>query len=107
MDYTSNPEANQRPDETNFNRLVELYGEFTSERRNLAGISGNANRPPALSHYENAIEGLLKQSDGIGGVDQDKKYEGWNVLHRNEIGTAFEKDLGDGFTLQAHVLRVP
>jgi hypothetical protein len=27
LDYTNNPEVNQSPDESNFNFLVELYGE--------------------------------------------------------------------------------
>ena len=111
MDYTSNPQKNEQPDESNFIFLFEMYGQVpgSTPYNSNPDDSGNRNlaEPKALPKWllearHDAVLALETQFNG-----KEHRNNGWQVLHRSSVGEAHEFDLGQGYFLQIHKLLVP
>jgi hypothetical protein len=129
MDYTVHPEVNMQPATANFNFLAQLYGTVdgspvpvsnttsaalttnnavssgSGNRRNLSGryLRRGSRRVGALPpQVEAALEDidLLVDNGTVGTAEQ-----GWRLLHKSAHGEAHEIDLGNGFTIQIHLLK--
>jgi hypothetical protein len=109
LDYTRTPKNNLHPDETNYNRLVEMYGTTTARRRYLAGKGRSSNvRKPAplsskvLSTYQEAIQELEGEMMSI--KNATRSSSGWRLLKTHAGGSGYTRDLGEGYTLTVHAL---
>jgi hypothetical protein len=115
MDYTDNPEANMRPDVTNYNRLASVYGTVT--RRLMGGgksivastaVGGNEVTiprelsPNKLAKYEAAIAELEQELSK--GPEELWHGSHWRLLSTHPRGQSFSRNLGDGFGIQVNIL---
>lgn len=131
MDYTSNPENNMQPDTPNFLFLAELYGtvdgstipptgtdtvrtnaavpENEADQKNGSGknkggkerdlaVVENDSLPPAVAAALEDIDLLIE--NGLVGSERD----GWRKMNETPNGHSHEIDLGDGYTIQIHIL---
>ncbi|CAB9500978.1 expressed unknown protein [Seminavis robusta] len=121
MDYTDRPWTNTAPDTQTFELLQQIYGASQTPNSNqanagnvISSASGNSN----LRGDQNDNDGSILTSipDSIRQRAKDAAYnlerkfadgdndEDWVQLHRDDATAAFQIDLGDGFSLQAHFL---
>jgi len=98
MDYTNNPSVNKSPDESNYQFLFDLYGEAPERReRDLNFLTDTGDfDDDFLELYMNAVH-KIEYVDSQHGVM-------WKLLHRNAHSEFFSVDLGNNFTVQAHLL---
>lgn len=102
MDYTSNPEANMSPDETNFDFLAQLYGSAPARRL-------SSQRPERTeSVIPDHVRAKLRQIVPIleNRVDGEEQPEGWRLLHRSLSSESHAISLGDGWSVQVNKLLV-
>jgi hypothetical protein len=108
LDYTISPKNNLHPSETNYKRLVSLYG--TTTRRYLIGkgrSSSNVRTPGSLSSnvlstYDEAIKEIEGEMLSI--KDATQSSSGWRLLETHAGGSRYTRDLGEGYTLTVHAL---
>lgn len=121
MDYTSNPVNNQSPNTVNYQFLADLYGTVPNDRQrklrqkqrqqqqfqkkdekesfNLEMEDAVEQFPSWLrSKLNNAVSSLENRKDG------DSVEDGWKLLHRHEHGEAHQMELGEGYSVQVHLL---
>ncbi|HSG33914.1 MAG TPA: hypothetical protein VLA37_05215 [Sphingomonadaceae bacterium] len=97
MDYTSNPESNQHPNQHDYDMLEQIYGHTHSS----GGSSGDGGGPPPGRGKNKGLSG----SDDIGNFAL-----GWGrVIGRTADGRPdlYELKLGDGSRVITHVFHVP
>ena len=99
-DYTSNPEANKAPDDTNYAFLVELYGVVPDRRSMLrSNLKALAVEPRDLRFR---VEEAMNELEN-GSILSSESFNA-TLLHSNEFAEAVVIELGDGFQLQVHML---
>lgn len=114
MDYTSRPEENMQPDDSNFAVLLELYGAFpTGSTRKLdksAPVDKNISPDELdLEKYSAAMSELLdpddKDTESRWGMLRNSLHQKkpWRLLHESkENGKIHGYDLGGGHALMVH-----
>lgn len=121
MDYTSNPKNNLSPSIINFQFLTDLYGTVPTERKRelrqqprqqqklekknetesfKLGVEDAVEQFPSWlrSKFNNAVSSLEKRKDG------NFVEDGWKLIHRYEYGEAHQLELGEGYSVQVHLL---
>ena len=125
MDYTTIPRTNQRPDTSNFEFLAVMYGTVDGTRTPTEPSTDNSvgwdsSGSPAFNPWwEDRRERNLRGSHGnrerlfsasvkeaYRAAMDDFEHPSWRKLHESDYGRALEMDLGEGFRLQAHMLKV-
>eukprot|EP00934_Nitzschia_sp_Nitz4_P003787 Nitzschia sp. Nitz4//scaffold177_size45885//35698//36726//NITZ4_007211-RA/size45885-processed-gene-0.50-mRNA-1//-1//CDS//3329539073//3777//frame0 len=107
MDYTNNPEENLHPDETNYQRLVSLYGKVGSRRRSLRrSISSSSSVKPTLpeelhDEYHAAVAEFSSTHRAL--VESQDNFS-WRLLRVQEGGSVYSRHLGEKYTLEVHML---
>jgi len=110
MDYTNKPEENLHPDETNYQRLVSLYG--TVQRRRLGSLSRfNAKRPRRVlstelrKEYDEAVA-EIEQISFRRSLAENAEGSYWQLVEDNPRGSRYRRELGDDYTIVVHMLHV-
>ena len=110
LDYTNTPSNNLDPGKVNFDKLLEAYGP--ARRRLLQGTSPPSSSRSPLSQnqreaYRQAIvdleEQLLRQHQ-----EENENSAGsndWRLLRTLKRGEHYVRDIGDGYQIEARVLR--
>lgn len=99
-DYTSNPEANKTPDDTNYALLVELYGEVSNRRSVLHSKVKVLPKEPSDLHFR--VEDAMNELEN-GDILASGRFDA-KLLHSNEFAESFIIELEDGFQLQVNKL---
>uniref|UniRef100_A0A6T7J2R8 Peptidase metallopeptidase domain-containing protein n=1 Tax=Attheya septentrionalis TaxID=420275 RepID=A0A6T7J2R8_9STRA len=115
MDYTSSPESNMQPDDSNFAVLLSLYGSFpTGSTRTLGtSVPVDKNISPDeldLEKYSAAMSELLdpdandKEPESRWGTLRNRLHQKkWRLLHESKAnGKVHGYDLGGGHALMVH-----
>lgn len=103
------------PDRPNFVFLANLYGTVDgspvpelnpsssqSQEQPVSGGGGRHLRNSESWDIPNHIRQASEQVDKL--LDAGVVQPHWRKLHESEFGQAHEIDLGDGFTVQVHML---
>ncbi len=99
-DYTSNPEANKTPDDTNYALLTELYGVVSNRRSMLrSNLKALPKEPPDLRFR---IEDAMNELDS-GTILSSGRFNA-KLLHSNEFAESIIIEIADGFQLQVSKL---
>lgn len=99
-DYTSHPEVNKTPDDTNYAFLAELYGEVSNRRSLLrSNLEPLPNEPPDLRFR---VEDAMNELEN-GAILSSGRFNA-KLLHSNEFAESLVIELGDGFQLQVNKL---
>ena len=125
MDYTSNPEANQQPDGTNYAFLQDLYGSVPGSSTATAAattvkqdndnnnrrMSQTSVRRRATTKIPSDIRAILKDvvpamENSSSSVSDKHHHPKWRLLHASSHGQTHEMDLGRGWTVRMHKLLV-
>jgi alpha-D-ribose 1-methylphosphonate 5-phosphate C-P lyase len=114
MDYTNNPENNMQPAYANFKFLAELYGTVdgspvptddnaaVESSSAVNGTGGGRDRRLLPAHIVEALRNVDVMADN--GMVTAEQY-GWRKLHDSVHAHAHVMDLGDGYTVQIHILK--
>ena len=103
QDYTSNPEANKSPDDTNYAFLVDLYGEYTNRRAMLrSSRSGLRDLPEEPADLHDRVDEAIRELEQ-GRIFSEGGFEAI-LLHSSEFSESTLIDLQDGFQLQVNKL---
>lgn len=89
MDYTSNPDSNQHPNNHDFQQLSDIYAHLDS-----GGSSGgncNGNNPNCNGN------------NGIGNSDFNHPSEWGQLVHSHGQSAVYERDFGNGNRMITHV----
>eukprot|EP00934_Nitzschia_sp_Nitz4_P004064 Nitzschia sp. Nitz4//scaffold177_size45885//37495//38545//NITZ4_007212-RA/size45885-processed-gene-0.51-mRNA-1//-1//CDS//3329539076//4054//frame0 len=102
MDYTNKPEENLHPDETNYQRLVSLYGTVDSRR----GLRRSLSSTPLLSQelrdeYDAAV---AEFSSTHRSLMESQDNSSWRLLREHQGGSVYTRRLGDLYTIEVHML---
>lgn len=113
MDYTNRPWTNTAPDTATFEFLKNMYGaknldvgqtmlssELSVNSDNLRGIQGGVTIPAWVSQRANEATENFKANF----ANRNEANEDWLQLHRNGNAAAYQTDLGEGYSVQAHFL---
>lgn len=118
LDYTTQYETNKRPDTGNYEFLEALYGPIGGENSRQEDTTGNTgNRRQLRTQRRGLFHDVasqtrrrelladLKQVDSI--VDRGllRTDPRWRMLHQTDGGEAHTMDLGEGYSVQVHLLR--
>jgi hypothetical protein len=125
MDYTNRPENNMQPDTPNFEFLTTLYGSLdgsippgglatgTVEASETVPSDEDGSGGRNLRGFGNKLHSLLR-SDRDSWLDEidamidsgniRPERDGWRVLHQSPRAESYEIDMGDGHTVQIHML---
>jgi len=121
MDYTHKHENNLRPDESNFNRLMGLYGVIPENRRLKAATSlhdkkkGIISSPKLRQQYDQAIQELSEHTRRMTiqqpySRDTSNESLSWRVLQEHSYGGHYARELDgitnndDKYMLHVHIL---
>jgi hypothetical protein len=107
LDYTITPKNNLHPDESNFKRLVSLYG--TTTRRYLLGKGRSSNvrtpRPLSSKVLATYAEAIKELEGGMVSIKEaTRSSSGWRLLETHAGGSRYTRNLGEGYTLTVHAL---
>eukprot|EP00538_Stauroneis_constricta_P006504 CAMPEP_0119570514 /NCGR_PEP_ID=MMETSP1352-20130426/43646_1 /TAXON_ID=265584 /ORGANISM="Stauroneis constricta, Strain CCMP1120" /LENGTH=739 /DNA_ID=CAMNT_0007620183 /DNA_START=998 /DNA_END=3217 /DNA_ORIENTATION=+ len=109
MDYTSRPQDNKTPDESNFIFLVGLYGEIggtqaPSDPSRTRMLRGSSTTVESSITDEVRRRYLEARKDLEGVADDLHALPHWRRLESNAFGEAHEMDLGDDVVLKVEML---
>ena len=133
MDYTDNLDANKHPDQSNYDRLVQLYGEYKPNGRKLdvpqmsvqhlrkRGPSNQNDESNAVTTVPNHIRQRKKEAveklyqrveetyvgDNRHNTPVGHTHEdGWKLVHRRHLGEEHEIELGEGYKVRVQFLLI-
>jgi hypothetical protein len=111
MDYTDHPEENLHPDESNYRRLVSVYGEVGRRRRGLFSEQSNVGRNRRVltedlrQEYEEAVAEIedlsVRRALSEMGISEGTA---WELTHHHPRGSTYERPLGKDYFIQAQLL---
>jgi len=113
MDYTNKPEENMHPDQSNYNRLVSIYGKVGGRRlsllRRLSTIDKRTDVPTLTKElreeYSNAMDEIQKVSVRRALSDlEEEESSRWMLIEEHSHGAVYERAIGNHFRVQATVL---
>ncbi|KAL7510376.1 hypothetical protein ACHAXN_008310 [Cyclotella atomus] len=108
MDYTERPQNNMHPDESNFEQLEILYGNVdgTSVRPDARLRSRRTESTPEEEHLLEDNFELYSSflSEPVGCWEQMDAKDGWRLLRKSGATEQHERDLGNGYKIQKHIL---
>jgi len=119
LDYTHTPSDNMHPDESNYNRLAELYGTvadniFNKRRRRAAALRHSSllsTHSRKLLKEEHKIAQLELEESSSWEELMEQENSLWSILHQHEKGVSVQRQLRlidnpneDEYVLEVHML---
>lgn len=106
MDYTSNPEVNKSPDESNFSFLMDLYGPVGGRGRRKLRARRKETAP--REYPDEPADLRLRIDEAVRELENEELFTNGKfkakLLHSSEFSEAVRIDLGDGYELQVSKL---
>mmetsp|Transcript_14474 Transcript_14474/g.21704 ORF Transcript_14474/g.21704 Transcript_14474/m.21704 type:complete len:201 (+) Transcript_14474:782-1384(+) len=91
MDYTKNFESSSKPDDIDFQNLVNLYGVFGA-RRNFT------------KQHEIPIHTLQFDDNVLNRGQNNTDFKRGRIVHKSRYSEVYERDLGDGLKVVTRLL---
>ena len=108
MDYTTTPEANMSPDESNFLFLKDLYGTIPERRRDLTSTAPQAQKERDGRGIPEDVRAKLREvvprleSRLHGNAHHDE----WRLLRQSKTSETYASSLGNGWAVHVSKLLV-
>eukprot|EP00956_Cyclotella_meneghiniana_P017349 scaffold28190_cov70-Cyclotella_meneghiniana.AAC.3 len=112
MDYTEKPQNNMHPDESNFRKLEEMYGNIDGTsvrpadtkvrtRRVKVSPKDEQTRKDEFEMYSKYLSDPIQVST----MDEQQQIgDGWRLLRKTDTVEHHERDLGNGYKIRTSIL---